>query len=77
MVISNIRDAVVPAILIFLFFQGTLILLLFQGELGAQGLVGPRGPPGEGLPGAKVRVFTLSGEKNVEKGFIHFFKCFF
>lgn len=32
----------------------SLSLCLIQGEQGAQGVIGPRGVPGEGFPGAKV-----------------------
>lgn len=43
-----------------------------QGELGAQGLVGPRGPPGEGLPGSKVSLTLSHVEIVKKKGVIHF-----
>lgn len=32
----------------------------FQGEPGSQGMTGPRGPQGEGFPGAKVRDISVS-----------------
>lgn len=44
-----IRDKSSTTVAVYVF------VYVFQGELGAQGLVGPRGPPGEGLPGTKVR----------------------
>lgn len=40
--------------------QGGKCMRLFQGEQGPQGVLGPRGLPGEGFPGAKVSHHRVS-----------------
>lgn len=37
-----------------LHMQSSYSMCLIQGEQGSQGVMGPRGQPGEGFPGAKV-----------------------